>query len=178
MGRTGKVYAFEPNPELFIMLKKNTKWLKNIILEQIAVSNKNGVINFYESLNNTGNHSIFPADFREVKISVNSIRLDEIIKEKVDWIKMDIEGAEPLAIQGMKRILSENFNIKLVIEFCPDILNLANYTPKQFIEMIYNMGFRVYSITEGGLKEITEENNQNGVYHLTKHYTNIFCVRN
>ena len=177
VGKNGKVYAFEPNPELFVMLKQNTRKFENVVLSEMAVSNKGGVINFYESLNNTGNHSIFPADFREVKISVNSVRLDDVIKEKVDWIKMDIEGAEPLAIEGMNRIISENQNIKLVIEFCPDILNLTNYTPKQFIGMIYSMGFKVYAITENGLKEITKDNNQNGIYHLTKHFINIFCIR-
>ena len=53
-------------------------------------------------------------------VLVNTVTLDEFLKELdivVDFIKMDIEGAEVLALKGMDRTLTENQNIKLIIEF-------------------------------------------------------------
>jgi len=58
-------------------------------------------------------------------IEVETIKLDDYFKDKnikVDVIKMDIEGAEGLALEGMKKILNENKDIKIFSEIVPGAL--------------------------------------------------------
>ena len=65
-GSKGRVYAFEADPENFILLQKNTKHLKNIELFKTAISDKAGKIDFYHS-NKSGCNSIIPAESRQKK---------------------------------------------------------------------------------------------------------------
>ena len=61
VGNTGQVFAFEPDPSNFEILKKNVKInnYKNIILEQKAVGDKHGRTTLYQS-DHPGKHRIFP----------------------------------------------------------------------------------------------------------------------
>jgi SAM-dependent methyltransferase len=47
VGQKGKVYAFEPDPRNFLILKHRTRKLKNVIIERKAVGNKNSKVKFY-----------------------------------------------------------------------------------------------------------------------------------
>jgi len=181
VGPNGKVYAFEASPQNFAILKRNTKNLTNVTLYKLAVSDKTGWINFDETENNTGCHSLIPSKNRPGKTMIQSISLDEMLKngqlQNIDLIKMDIEGAEPIAFEGMKNVIDNNPNIGLIIEFCPDNLLEGSISAKDFITRLHNSALRTYAITEDGLKEITPEANTKGNYFLKKHYVNIYCTK-
>lgn len=122
VGEDGKVYSFEPEPSNFALLKKNIKInnYKNIIPINKAVSNKDGKIKLYLNEKDFGMHSTSDFYKDSKSIEVESISLDSFFKDKdkkVDFIKIDIEGAEGKAIKGMQGILKENGNIKILSEF-------------------------------------------------------------
>lgn len=157
VGKEGKVLAFEPDPANFNILKLNAENRKNIETFNLAVSDKEGSIDFYETLDKTGSHSLIPSDFRSNKITVNSITLDNFLstkKIKVDVIKMDIEGAEPLALVGMVNTLKNE--VKLVMEFCPNNLTLGGFIPQQIFDQIKSLNLSMRLIKKNSLEEFTK----------------------
>ena len=150
VGPKGKVYAFEPEPRNFSFLKKNVE-LNNytqVIVNQKAVGNKKGKVKLYICPYETGHHTINQFEgienytHKDKKITkkfvmVDLIVLDNFIKDKkIDFIKMDVEGAELLALRGMAELLEKNKNIKLVIEFFPLLIESMNSSPKEFINTL------------------------------------------
>ena len=161
-----KVYAFEPDPTNFSILQKNVaaNKLTNVILEQKAVSNKNGKI--YLKLNhlNTAGHHI--TEISKDTIPIETITLDDYI-DHADFIKMDIEGAETLALMGMKRLLQKD--IKLLIEFNPLGLDNFGFDPYAYLFLL-SKHFTVIDMADG--KKIDIE-----VLSASKKITNLFCYK-
>lgn len=182
-GRKGFVYALEADPENFSLLKKNTKHLKNVALLPIAVSNKTASINFYRS-EKTGCHSTIQ-DLSQHKetITVPSSDLDSLLlnkdrTQKVDIIKMDIEGGELNALKGMQKILRANPNISLVIEFNPGCLKQAAVAPREFITYLSSLGFYTYAIHQNALIPITTREPEPEKYLLSgATFVNLYCSK-
>jgi len=178
VGPDGIVLAFEPDPENFALLAQNTRRLKNVRLFPVAISDRVGTLDFFESENNTGCHSLIPTGFRPNKISVTATTLDALMDAgelpKVDLIKMDIEGAEPIALEGMRRVVEANPEIVLIVEFCPNFLRDGHFDPGVFVETLRALGFRVFAIKDEELKEITLVHSRNGHFFLKNNYVNLF----
>jgi len=157
-GKTGTVYAFEADQENFELLAKNTRNFKNIKLCPQAVSDKSGSINFYHSEDKTGCHSVIPADFRQKKITVPAITLDDFIQEKninkIDLIKMDIEGGELAALEGMRVTVYKNPSLTLLVEFNPGCLKLAGVDPLDFVRRLNDFDFEIFTVGEKQLIKI------------------------
>lgn len=121
LGTEGKVYAFEPAVENFEILKTNIKLnqLTNVIPVNKAASDKRGTVPFFIEKSNDVQGSLFSTlRAGEFTVPVECITIDEFIGgEPVDVIKMDIEGGEPYALEGMKDTLAQNKDIVLFIEF-------------------------------------------------------------
>ena len=161
------VYAFEPDPTNYSLLIKNIQANKitNVIAEQKAVSNNNGVAYLeLDKFNTAGNY--ITNKNTKTAIPVNMIKLDDYI-QKADFIKMDIEGAETLALMGMKRIL-ENPNLKMLIEYNP--LGLKNFgvDPLEYLSLLSKY-FTLVDINE---KKINIEQ-----LAKSKEFTNLFCFK-
>ena len=153
VGEEGKVYAFEPHPGNFILLKKNVEMngYRNITLVEKAVSNRNGKNKLYISENSTGIHRIYDTRDGRKFIEIESIRLDDYFKSyngRIDWIKIDIEGAEWAAIQGMPLLLEKNKNLKIVTEFSPIFLKEYGIQPEEYLKLLQKYGFRIYNLNE------------------------------
>jgi FkbM family methyltransferase len=181
-GRDGFVYALEADPENFSLLKKNTLHLKNAMLLPLAVSNQTGSINFYRS-EKTGCHSTIEdrAQHKET-ITVASSDLDSILSnrqtEKVDVIKIDIEGGELNALKGMQKTLSTNRGLSLVIEFNPGCLKQAAVAPREFIRYISGLGFYIYAIHQDALILITAAEMEPEKYLLRgATFVNLYCTK-
>lgn len=95
-----KVYALEPTPEHFELFKVLAKPYKNIKPFNIALSPEDGEVNFYICDANTTMNSINNKYGKE--ITVKGVRLDTFMKEQkikvIDFIKVDIEGSEMIAL--------------------------------------------------------------------------------
>lgn len=184
VGPTGKVFAFEPDPENFSLLKKNIEMngYKNVILVQKAVADKNSKIKLYLSEKNKGDHRIYDSfDNREV-VEVEAIKLDDYLKDyldKINFIKMDIEGAEGGAILGMKNLLAQNKNIKLISEFWPIGLKRFGITAAEYLKILLAEGFTLYQINENKKKivPITPDELLKTLTIENQHHTNLFCLR-
>lgn len=140
VGEEGKVYAFEPDPNTFALLKKNIEVNKyqNVILEQKAVSNKTGKIKLYLSSYSVDNRTYDSGDDRKC-IEIESIRLDDYFKnydKKISMIKMDIQGAENTAVEGMTTLLEKNEKLRVITEFWPIGLRRSGTEPEKFLKLL------------------------------------------
>lgn len=121
VGCSGKVIAIEAHPETFRCLQKTIalNQLRNVITLQAAVSNKHGKLYIQTSDNYLANSVCETQQGHEVK----AIPLDDIVKDlglkKIDYIKMNIEGAEIEALDGMTRIL---LDCERIVVSCHDFL--------------------------------------------------------
>jgi FkbM family methyltransferase len=184
VGENGKVFAFEPDPSNFALLKKNVEinGYKNITLVQKAVSNKTGKTKLYLSDRNLGDHRIYDSHDGRRCIEIDAIRLDDYFKNyngKIDFIKMDIQGAEGGAIQGMCSLLKKNKNVKIVTEFWPIGLKRFGIGPEEYVKLLIEHGFKLYEINEQE-KKICPANIPKLLKAYTPergNYTNLLCVK-
>ena len=149
-GPNGKVIAFEPGIDNIFYLKKNIENKKNISFESYAISDSFGKANFYEE-KITGQTNSLLRDYEGAKAisrthneknkknvyKVSTISIDEYLIEKqlnIDFIKLDIEGFELMALQGSKKTLK---NIKkMVIEITRD--------SKSIFKILHKNNFYIY----------------------------------
>lgn len=148
VGENGKVIAFEPDPDNFALLEKNVKVndYQNVTLVQKVISNKTGKAKLYLSEVTPG-HRIYNSVDSHQSIETETIRLDDYFKNydgKIDFIKMDIEGAEGEAIQGMTSLLERNENVKIMTEFWPSGLEKSGIGPEECLRLPARQGFRLY----------------------------------
>lgn len=163
-GEKGRVFSFEPEPHNYNYLKKNIEInnYNHASAFQKAVSDRNGRTKLYICDYDPGHHTInsysgIDAYSRgrkteEKKIDIDTITLDSFLEgktNKVDVIKMDVEGAEMLALSGMDKILKSNKNIKMFIEFFPLLIENMGSSPKEFIHrLLKNYNFSIFVIPD------------------------------
>jgi FkbM family methyltransferase len=164
VGKEGKVYAFEPEPRAFLILKNKTKRLKNVILERKAVGDKNSRIKFYVDKSIGGSSVYKDAIYSlEACIEVDMISLDEYfrnLKDEIALIKMDVQGAEFLVLKGMKNLIKK---VKAIIfEYWPDGLRASGIEPLTLLNKLEMNNFKLFYIDKNlNIKSIDINNKAN-----------------
>jgi FkbM family methyltransferase len=152
VGQDGKVFAFEPEPANFRIIEKNVSinGYSNVILEQKAVSNRNEKKKLYLNKENAGMHRIYKSQYVNVdSVEIETVSLDDYFSNyrgRIDFIKMDIEGSEITALEGMQTTLQRQNNVKLLVAFDSLAIREYGYKPEQYIDLIMSNGFRVYFV--------------------------------
>lgn len=125
----GRVYAFEVEYDNYHSLCKNTAFLNNVIPLHFAVSNQLTFLDVNHS-SHSACHSLVQTEnhLDGSKFMVPAITIDDFWRkylggQAIDLIKIDVEGAELLVLEGMIEVLSENKIQKMIIEYCPRVLN-------------------------------------------------------
>ncbi len=183
VGETGQVIAFEPHPRTFAILSQNAARFPNIIPIQAAVSDRvgtaqlydylmmsaSGSLNYDESLlnlqkSNMGSGDVAPRireDFPVNTFEVETVQIDSLLAKQgikmIDFIKMDIEGAEMNALVGMKDTIKRSEKLAMVMEFNPKALETFGYEPETTVSMVLDLGFDSVAIIESDrtLTEVT-----------------------
>jgi FkbM family methyltransferase len=200
VGSKGKVYSFEPEPKNYNYLLKNIKLnnYENVIAIQKAVSDKNEKNKLFICPYESGHHTIKqhegieayrPDTFNKRKefIEIETITLDDFFEnqeEPIDVIKMDIEGAEMLALSGMNRIIRTNKKLKMFVEFFPLLIEKMGNSPREFIrKLLEDYHFSIFIIPDdynASKGEMIKINNLQEVMNLRKDekdHFNLFLTR-
>lgn len=120
VGATGLVIGIEADLRNYQIVKKNVvnNNAKNVILIRSAASSEEGIVRLYKT-EKLGAHSIVwdtLTEYEDVPCKPVDKLLSEIKVKKVDWLKIDVEGAELMVLEGSKQTLIDNEQLKLVIE--------------------------------------------------------------
>lgn len=154
VGDTGKVYAFEPDNSNFRHLSKNTKQLKNVVLNQYAVGEENCKIKLYYSKDLNVDHHTYDCGENRDCYEIECISIDNYFKDvaKIDFIKIDIQGFDYAAVRGMKGSVKKNDNIMIFGEFWPYGLNKAGFKPEDYLNFLSNdlvFDLEIFDVTDG-----------------------------
>lgn len=116
VGPTGRVFALEAHPKTFLGLVKTCKWnrLDNVVCEQVAVMDKPGTIDIQDSDDDKSNAT--GSDSGKT-VRVSSVTLDQLCEKygigSIDFLKVNIEGAERWALSGMENALQNTRSIAI-----------------------------------------------------------------
>jgi FkbM family methyltransferase len=155
VGLKGKVYAFEPEPRNFKLLLENIRLngYKNVVTVQKAVSNERGAATLFLSLRGSGSHSLVSSrDYGKETIAIETVTLDEFFAAEgnpaVQVMKMDIEGWELEALDGMRQLIGLNSPLSMVVEFYPWGLVSRGMNPTALTDKLIELGFTLSVIDE------------------------------
>ncbi len=182
VGQLGMVFAFEPAPSNFRLLQENVRLneLSNVIPMQEGVSDKSGRQTLFIATS-PDIHSFRPHPLAIIKskLTVDCIAIDDFLGgDKIDVVKMDIEGAEVQALEGMCETIQTSRDLTLFIELNPKCLKQFGYEATDLIASLCDLGFRV-----GLIDEIREEivpltsSLLAAVYEDSLWRGNLYCVK-
>jgi FkbM family methyltransferase len=154
VGETGIVHSFEPSPENFKRLQSATRKLANVRLSQAAVGECSGRSRLYLSDKLNVDHRTYAtAEDSRQTVPIDIIALDDYFTpgQRVDLIKMDIQGYELHALRGANRVLADNPTAELLLEFWPYGLKKAGANWKDLLATLESKNMVVRQITKHGL---------------------------
>ena len=153
VGPAGKVISFEPNEDnarLFLRGVFESKFSCFVQLYRFALSDTRGIFSLAGASNT---HLTKPSSTSRL---VQSIQGDDILahEPRVDLIKLDIEGYEPFAIQGLQQTIRKTKPL-ILCEFNPRCLtDHAGVPPVRFAEQIFGLTTEVEAIEHDGRRNL------------------------
>ncbi|HKR00434.1 MAG TPA: FkbM family methyltransferase [Pyrinomonadaceae bacterium] len=156
VGREGRVISFEPDPRLFPILQENIddNELDQVTALQIAVADQTGTLTLAGYDEATGNfglsrlvssNTVTSNMFCVATRPLDSV-LEELNLEFIDLLKMDIEGAEGLALNGLERALSNLRIGRLLLELHPSQLAEHGQSVEEVISHLQDHGYQAWAV--------------------------------
>jgi FkbM family methyltransferase len=173
VGSQGKVYAFEPQMTNCEVLSKSINangFDSTVTLVQKAVSNVNGNNQLFLSVPGSGQASLYKsAETGKNSITIDTITMDSyFVKEgwpEISLIKIDVEGAEILALEGAKELITRNPDLKLIMEFGPEVMAASGVNSEALFNTLVGVGFKKFSQIE---EELLPVNISGDISHVVR----------
>ncbi len=159
--RSGKIHAFEANPELTPLIQKSmsVNGLDAIMkVNNVAIADKKGVLKLSRYADLWGSSTLH--DVKDTRIdktyAVSTITLDDYCKENdishVDVIKMDIEGYEDKAYEGMQELIKNSPSLIMFMEYSD-----GNYTNSSdfYAKLQKDFAYIYYIAKDGNLQRLS-----------------------
>lgn len=176
VGATGKVYSYEANPDVFMPLQETLKLnndITSVEIKNIAISNQAYTGYMLYGLNNIGGGFILTPEqlpeeftqgqkansgFCEQKVLVRPITVttfdDEFPDLVVNFLRMDIEGAEYFALKGGKQLIERSPQIIIALEWWDEHLRRIGVDENEFISFLKDQSFIPYHFENGLLVRV------------------------
>jgi FkbM family methyltransferase len=145
VGPDGRVYAAEPNPRMMSLLRRSAQVNEfggRISLVPQPLSARSGdivTLHVPDGLPQNGS-MMWNGNERSESFTLTTTTLDELIGDgPVDFIKIDVEGAEEMVWMGMERIIARNKPLAIFLEFTPDRYS----DPVAFLKAMLASGFEL-----------------------------------
>ena len=164
VGAAGKVIAFEPHPDLYRAAAENVR--RNgksgiVRIHNCALGAQAGELYLQPGHMNSGDNRLQRSGNPARSIAVQVKRLDDVLaSEKVDWIKIDVQGWECDVLEGMGETLARNReSLQVCMEFWPRGIQQAGRDPMEAIAILRRAGYALYrresaaAVTDGELEE-------------------------
>jgi FkbM family methyltransferase len=157
VGPAGRVVALEPDPRLYAALRRNLErngWLDRVAALPVAAADRPGtgtLAGFDEHGGNFGlsrlSHSASGAG---PAFAVAARPLDDLLDERgldrVDLLKMDIQGGEALALAGLRRSLAAGRVRRLLLELHPAEIAEHGRSVAELVQELRGFGYRGWAV--------------------------------
>lgn len=182
VGPSGRVIAFEPEPESFRFLQNtvSANELTNTLTVQAAASSENGKTRLFTSSANRGDHRMYWSDRADGSVEVDVLRPDDYLESQgvvaVDIIKIDVQGFEGHVIAGLERTIRHSPRLVMLMEFWPLGLSSAGTDPVELLHRLDDFGLALYEVkAHGGFTRV--DNRDELVNRLPgRKYTNLILL--
>lgn len=145
-----RVYAFEPLPYNFSILRAVTSRFPNVVRQTQALSDVNGVADFVVPVKTQGKigpglgHLGTERHRDYIRHTVETLRLDDFARQtgldRLDFIKIDVEGAEWLALRGGTETL-RRFHPAVYAEVDDALTANLGYAPRELFDFMRSLGY-------------------------------------
>jgi len=155
VGNEGRVIAFEPTRHFGNVLKANIEanQLTNISIIDYGLSNRNCDVDIDIGISSATIHSsnYYDTIINHERISMKT--LDNFVSEynisRIDFIKIDIQGYEPIALKGMSKIMRQTGKMTVFGELWPYGLQKAGSNAEEYLNFFKNHGFKIKFFEDG-----------------------------
>ncbi|HXV08001.1 MAG TPA: FkbM family methyltransferase [Burkholderiales bacterium] len=150
----GRIVAIEPHAESLLFLHKTIRsnggadWQRRAVLCAVAASDRPGSVTLYKNSQNRGDNRLYadaPLDEQE---AVSTDTLDNICSRhgigSVQFLKLDVQGAEAKVLSGARRVLSGSADCILMSEFWPYGLQRMGADGLLYLELVGDLGFTLF----------------------------------
>jgi FkbM family methyltransferase len=161
VGAAGHVHAFEPVPALRVRLQKNlarNDCDRIVSVHPLALSNATGEARLAVAAvdaDNQGLASLVAAgtDRLTGMLTVQTVTLDDFVAERridrIDFMKIDIQGAEILLLEGGRRTLAE-LRPDLIVEVSPADMAGIGKTSRDLLRALEGCGYQIHELRSDG----------------------------
>jgi len=148
VGNRGKVLAFEPSQFNWKYLTLNTGKLKNVARYPLAIGETEGEMTFGEDVGNPGENGFSKTGKQIVQVkTLESVMHNAKIK-KMNWIKIDVEGAEVMVLRGASQAIRSQKSIVVACECNPEALAKLGYSTQELITEFKKCGLKITRIID------------------------------
>ena len=186
VGASGKVIAFEPDPDNFGLLKKNCELNKlgNVELHNRAISDCDGKDYLYRSTSNFGDHQLHAtADESRAKVEVETVKLDSLFPAgdiAIKAIKIDTQGSEAKIMRGMQTFIARQKPV-IFTEFWPYGLRNNGESVFDILAFIERNGYLVFEMRHNSLNDLTPglvyEMSRERLHPGTRNFTDLLLLQ-
>jgi len=141
---TAKIHAFEPDPTAFAMLERNVaqNHLTGVVLDNCALGHEDGTVQFFVDRNNPGTllMSTDASRLQGEAIQVPGRKLSGFIQAEIDFLKLDVEGAEHQVLCDLVSNRKIHLIRQMVVEYHHRIVNQPSCLAG-FLRLLEQAGF-------------------------------------
>ncbi len=161
-GLSYQLYAFEPSPSTFAILRNQVTDLPFVHLVNLGLGEKPGLVELYSDKEGSGLASVYPRDLSYHKIDFSAHETIELTTldlfceqhsiERIDFLKLDVEGHELAVLKGGKRMIDEGRVSIIQFEF-----GGCNIDSRTFFRDYYNFfkdHYTLFRVVSDGLQPI------------------------
>ena len=152
-----RVFAFEPNPRIYPILRANLKGFSNCQLFNVGLGASEGRLEFFHGKESSVGSFVpayasqHPSNSSGGRITKSIVRVttgDALLSqiETVDVMKIDVEGYEMEVLKGMSNLLSKGVIRTMFFELCPFAQRWAHKQPRDIIDLLVESGYTIYEI--------------------------------
>jgi len=145
VGGKGRVHAFEPMPPSFEVLEKNVRenrFARIVELHPMAASSAPATIEGTM----VSNMYVVGQVVGGEPVRIEAVRIDDLVTDRIDFVKIDIEGHEPSAIEGMRRLI-ERHRPTIVTEVNEYWLRCGSKSSgREYLELLSSLGYELFDV--------------------------------
>lgn len=165
VGPTGRVIAFEPDPENVLRLRANVALNtgSNVTIVEKAVTDRSGEVEFFINSDNSGGNALWdPAQFpgnakcvanpRPMRVAGTTLddAWDELGLPTPRLIKIDTEGAEHQVLEGMRGLLTRQDPHFVIAEYHPFGLERMGSGEESLRGLVEGLGYSTFALNNAG----------------------------